>query len=606
MNEKIKSKLYFVYNALKSNIGDIFAAALTSYILASIVNIFCSHKKTVNLNFIESVNIPLTFEVFAGLTVVFLLLLGIGKIGSRILYTAMLASVIAFAFIVVSENNNDIYITVGVAAVVCFFCYYIIKSGCLFKNKIITTYRRAFAVVALAFVIMAWWVSRMTVNRYVTFGASNFDFGIFAQLFENMARNGSTVISVERNEMMSHFYNHFSPIYYVLLPLYMLFRRPEGLLIIQAVFVLASAFPLCLIGKKRGFTPVMVMLLGLIAMTLPGMVSPMFYDFHENKFLPFFMLWFIYFFIDKKYVPAYIFMFLTLMIKEDAAIYVVCVLLYFMIVKKRVKAGFLGIALTILYAVPVMIFMRKYGLDFVGWRFGLYFLDGQDKIINMVQNIMLNPAFFIKNVFSEDCVIFMIYMLGALVFVPLATKDFRALILLVPLVAINVMTDYPYQHDIGFQYTYGSLTLMLILFVDNISNMKADWKKTVLLCALCTSVLLTLNDRYDDFETYNKSYTQCRDKYEKTEEALARIPMDASITADTFIVPHLYKHQELYMYDEECRNTDYYVLDSGNGEQVKEFEENMEYEDYELCLNDSKVRIYKLPEAEDLLPVSEK
>jgi uncharacterized membrane protein len=460
--------------------------------------------------------------------------------------------------------------------------------------------------VAVAFMVMVWWISRMTINRYVTFSASNFDFGIFAQLFENMAKTGSTVISVERNEQMSHFFNHFSPIYYVLLPLYMLFRRPEGLLIIQAVFVLASAFPLCLIGKKKGFTPFMVMLLGLIAMALPGMISPMFYDFHENKFLPFFMLWFIYFFMDKKYVPAFIFMFLTLMIKEDAAIYVVCTLLYFMIVKKRVKAGFLGIALTILYSIPVMIFMRKYGLDFVGWRFGLYFLDGQDKIINMVQNIMLNPAFFIKNVFNEECIIFMIYMFGALVFVPLVSKDFRAFILLVPLVAINVMTDYPYQHDIGFQYTYGTLTLMLILFVDNLSNMEDGWKKTLLVCSLCTSVLLTVNDRYDDFKEYNKSYTECKEEYAKAEEALARIPDDASITADTFILPHLYKHQELYMKDSEYRRTDYYVLDAGNGEQIREFEDDKAYTEYELCLKNNKVRIYKLPEAEGLKASSEK
>ena len=350
MNEDKKEAFNSILNAVKKHIGDICAAALTSYIVMSLINIVINDTKTDTLDFVTGVNGFVTIAVFIILWICFSAISFLNTLGRKLLYFLMLLSAIVFACLVVADNGDNVYISAGISAIVVFFLYYTVKSGILFKNKIIINYKIAFAVVAAAFAVISVWMSINTINRYRGFSASNFDFGIFAQLFENMAKHGSTVISVERNEMMSHFFNHFSPIYYVLLPIYMLFRRPEALLGIQAVFITASAFPLFLIGKKMGLKPLTVMFLGLIAIVAPAFVSPMFYDFHENKFLPFFMLWFIYFFMDGKYKVSYVFMLLTLMIKEDAAIYVIFTLIYFMLVHKQVKNIYIFCARNDIYA----------------------------------------------------------------------------------------------------------------------------------------------------------------------------------------------------------------------------------------------------------------
>ncbi len=602
MNEDKKEAFNSILNAVKKHIGDICAAALTSYIVMSLINIVINDTKTDTLDFVTGVNGFVTIAVFIILWICFSAISFLNTLGRKLLYFLMLLSAIVFACLVVADNGDNVYISAGISAIVVFFLYYTVKSGILFKNKIIINYKIAFAVVAAAFAVMSVWMSINTINRYRGFSASNFDFGIFAQLFENMAKHGSTVISVERNEMMSHFFNHFSPIYYVLLPIYMLFRRPEALLGIQAVFITASAFPLFLIGKKMGLKPLTVMFLGLIAIVAPAFVSPMFYDFHENKFLPFFMLWFIYFFMDGKYKVSYVFMLLTLMIKEDAAIYVIFTLIYFMLVHKQVKKSVIGLCITFIYFVPVMIYMRKYGLDFVGWRYGVYFLSGQDKIMQMFQNILMAPGFFIKNVFSEDCFVFMLYMLGSLLFLPLASRDFRRLILLIPFVAINIMTDYPYQHDIGFQYTYGSFALMLVLFADNVKDMQPQTKNMAVFSAFITSFIMMLGVCMSDFTFYNKNYEDNKERFEQTEAVLDRIPQDVSITADTFILPHLYDREELYMKDDNYRRTDYYVLDSNNSGEINDFESDRQYDEYIKCSDDTKAVVYKLPEAPELLP----
>lgn len=294
-------------------------------------------------------------------------------------------------------------------------------------------------------------------------------------------------------------------------------------------------------------------------------------------------------------------MYLTLMIKEDAAIYVIFILVYFILAKKDIKFCLIGFGLTVIYFIPVMIFIRKYGLDFVGWRYGLYFLDGQDKIIQMVQNIVLNPAFFIKNVFSEKCVKFIIYMMGSLLFIPLATKDFKKFVLLIPFVAINIMTDYEYQHDIGFQYTYGSLSLMVVLFMDNISLMKDDSKTFVCVSALCVSFIMMLGICSNKFKSYAETYENNKEIFIETENELNKIPEGVSITANTFILPHLCDHEELYMKDDNYRKTDYYVLDSWNSSEVSEFENDERYSEYIKLYDGRKAKIYKLPSAPGML-----
>ncbi len=586
----------------KNHLNSLIASGVTAYIFASLYNIIRCEGTADSLEFVTGVKLSVTLGMTALIWVFLFAAAFLGNAGKKILYSLMLLSVVIFAFQVVKINSGNAYIIAGTSAVTAFFIYYITDSGYIFRNKVIKSYKAAVCLLAVCFLAAAVILSRHTIFRYLSFSASNFDLGIFAQLFENMAKTGSTVISVERNEMLSHFFNHFSPIYYVLLPIYMIFRTPESLLVIQAVFILASAFPMFLIGRKYGLTPLMSMALGLTVILLPGFIAPAFYDFHENKFLPFFLLWFVYFFMDKKYIPAYIFMFLTLMIKEDAALYVIFVYVFFMLVKKEYKFSLIGLGLTFLYFVPVLIFMRKYGLDFVGWRYGVYFLSGQNKIGQMILNIALNPAFFIKNVFSEECVIFILYMMGPLLFIPLVSKDFKKLILLVPFVAINIMTDYKYQHDIGFQYTYGSLALMLILFADNISTMSHKQKKTVLLCALALSFITTVGVCGKKFESYAASYENNKEMFEEAESILNRIPDGVSITSNTFILPHICDHEELYMMGNDFEKTDYFVFNKGNTEEIDKFVSSEIYSEYEKCAENGKVEIYKLKDAEGLLP----
>ena len=62
---------------------------------------------------------------------------------------------------------------------------------------------------------------------------------------------------------------------------------------------------------------------------------------------------------------------------------------------------------------------------------------------------------------------------------------------MLPLLAINLLTDWLYQYDINFQYSYGSVTLLFImglLALDQLSNYNVIGEKA--LVALVASSLV--------------------------------------------------------------------------------------------------------------------
>ena len=63
-------------------------------------------------------------------------------------------------------------------------------------------------------------------------------------------------------------------------------------------------------------------------------------------------------------------------------------------------------------------------------------------------------------------------MLVPLAFMPLMIKKPSRIILLIPFILLNLMSDYTYQHNINFQYTYGSAAFLFYLMILNYQDMK--------------------------------------------------------------------------------------------------------------------------------------
>jgi hypothetical protein len=190
----------------------------------------------------------------------------------------------------------------------------------------------------------------------------------------------------------------------------------------------------------------------------------------------------------------------------------------------------------------------------------IYGKDGN--ILGMIPTILINPGYAIKEMMNSDNIAYIVTVLAPMLFIPLKCKNYRLYILVVPFLLFNLMSDYTYFHDIKFQYTFGSGTLLFYMMIENV-RAESDHNsfKTLCMCLIAAVLFFTscLIGRADYVKQYhNETYRQI---YDEMEEALALIPDDAEVTAGTYICSRLANRDIIYEDYYTDKVTEYFVLD---------------------------------------------
>lgn len=587
----------FIIKKIKTfeNFEELIVMVFTAYLISTIAAVLTNDIKLNVIDFIKNKSFD---DIILGTVLSFNLiaLLRITIFKRKFTHILMFMCASLFGILILNESSRTIYLTSGIILIIAYIAYYVCindKIGIL-QSKL--SYTTALCITVLIAFSVAIFFGYMTIYKYKTFSNSTYDFGIFTQMYEYMCRTGMPLTTVERNKLLSHFYIHFSPIYYTILPIYAIFRKPETLLMLQSLLVFSGSLPVFLICKKYKFAPITALLVSLVYIAYPGFVSPLYFDFHENKFLALIIMWFIYFLESKQYKRMYLFMILTFMIKEDAPLYIIFVSMYAMLVKKEYKHGIIMIGLGFAYFGIVLFIIQYFGMGLIDTHYSVYYFGGEAGFSAMVKNIITNSGFFVNNMFTQNTFEFIFYMIASLMFIPLVNKSLKNLFLLIPFVAINIMTTYKYQHNVNFQYCYGSGALLIYLFIINISEMKAEFRNFICMTSVIAGILFIYTARGTSLFSYQKSYNQYKEEFEKVELALDNIPNNVSITASTFLVPHLYDKAELYKHPYEEDN-DYVVMQINDLKNDEDFQNRLIDKEYIKVYADKRIEIYKLPSA---------
>ena len=445
---------------------------------------------------------------------------------------------------------DRVYFTVAVLAVLAVIIQYTCRD-LSFDGRFtqILTYKRLLIILGVLSVIYTIFIGTLTVYRLRSFHSSTYDFGLFAQMFEYMADTGWPFTTLERNIPLSHFAVHFSPIFYVFLPGYMLFRSPEYLLYAQALVISTAVIPLALICKKLMIPAPAALFLSLAYLFYPSAASGAFFDFHENKILTLLLLWLFYFIIDNKIVPVLIFTYLTLSVKEDAPLYIFVIAIYLIVSKRNPKLGVSLFGIALVYFIAVITFLNTHGQGVMLWRYDEYLLPGQDSFIDIALNVLKNPVMLIRSLLTPPKLIFLLYMLLPLAFLPFVSRSIKSVILLLPMVIMNLSTSYVYQFNINFQYTYGVAAFLFFAAAENFAAIAKKYHVRIAAICLSCAVLLFIAENTGHFHIY-RVYHATRESTTQLTEAIAEIPRDARVTASTFITPHLFDRREVFDLDD--------------------------------------------------------
>lgn len=550
-----------IWNKFKEDITPekIAIRFIMAWLLTTLLFFIKSDGTYLNADYAGKINSGM-YICFVVLFFVFFCALGLVKAFDWVETYGPLILATLYGFLTLQTNKNITYI-IAVMAVVTLTIIHAVNNSKLFAE--IKKTRTIIIIYVLSGVIYMLIAGLTTVYKYKSYTSPAFDFGIWAQMFENMRKGFSPVTTVEREYLMSHFKVHFSPIYYIFLPFYMLIPDPVTLQVLQVVTLASGLVPVYLICRKRGLSKSATAAFGIIYALFPAISTGCYYDLHENCFLMPLLLWLFYFIETDDMKGILIFSVLTMLVKEDAPVYIACIGLYIILGRQKYSKGIIVTMLAISYFVVVSYFMKKYGLGIMSDRYNNYMVDGSGSLFDVIKNFVVNPAYVLSECFSADRLEYIIYMLMPVGFLPLATKKISRFILFIPMLLINLATDYVYQHSIFFQYVFGVSAIIIYLAIINYSEIQEKGRRFMCSIAICSSLIVmpltSLSRTY-----YIDKYKVNKASYEELDKVMEEIPKEASVSASTFFVAHLADHNELYEYPylyNDSIITDYIIID---------------------------------------------
>ena len=426
----------------------------------------------------------------------------------------------------------------------------------------------------LMFLVLAGW----GILRVRSLSVPTFDFGIFTQMYERMRAAGQPLTTLERDGLLSHFAVHVSPVYYLLLPFYALWPYPETLQILQAALMVGAVIPLWLLARELGFGPVQRFLFCLLLLLAPFFIGAVNYDLHENTFLTLFLLWLFYAAKRRSLPLTLLFALLTLTVKEDASVYVAVFGLFLVLrglLFPRACRWELGMGLA-LGAVSAAWFLgasallRARGDGPMNNRYENLDFTGSGSLVSVVQTLLRSPMKGLYECTEPGKLPYLAATMGPLLALPLLSRRYERCVLLIPLVLINLLSDYEFQHSVFYQYSFGTAAFLMLLTLLNLRDLLPALEKRprlrlapqlacLAVCLVCFCAMMV--PRIRKFAVRIERYGEA---FSAIEERLDAIPRDVPVTASRFLtvplrdVPELYDWQ--YSSEEHILSSEYVIL----------------------------------------------
>jgi len=414
----------------------------------------------------------------------------------------------------------------------------------------------------------------LLLNRYYSFYAS-FDQGIFNQVFWNnlhgrffqssLSSSLSTNV-VHSGEVPAVYYHrlgqHFTPALLLWLPLYALFPSPVTLSVLQATLVTAAGIVLYFLARQYLEPPLAAMITvsyyGAIAV-----ISPTLTNFHDISQTPLFTFGLLLAMEKRKWWMFWLLAGLILAVREDSGVGLFSVGIYMILSKRFPRTGFAVCILSFGYMLALTnlimpLFSEDISRRFMQERFGQYATGEDASTVEIIWGIVSNPWRLLVELFSPFFGTIE-YLLGQwlpLAFVP-AVSPTAWMVAGFPLLQLFLGQG---ESVLSITIRY-ALTVVPGLFYGAIlwwsvhpKAFKSSFRRFWVGC-ICLSLVLTVafnpnRTLYflipDSIQPWvYVSLPQQWQHVNQMRSLLAQIPPDASVSATTYLVPHLSSRREI-------------------------------------------------------------
>ena len=433
--------------------------------------------------------------------------------------------------------------------------------------------RICFIILLLLAAAYAVYFSFYTVGKHLALHTFAFDLGWQNQVFYTLLETGYP--RVTGFITIDHLSNHFQPLYYLLAPVYALYRDPITLLVMQSVLLASSSVPIYLVARRKTGNAWIALALAagfLLHPALHGMNS---FDFHGLVLLVPIFCFLIYFLECRRMTLFWIFLALALITREDTAVTVSGVGLYAYFALKRRRLGVLVLVVCAGYFFLVCRIMSALGGFPNLENYWALILPEQQGFRGVLTTLFTNPLFVFRHIFfNVDKLRYLISMLLPLLFLPLLAG--RSAVLVLPGLAILMLSGRDPHYMLGFQYSAHILPQLYFLAIAGIGNLRRhlDRRRThrllgkigsraapVLAVGLLFAGLLmnyelglVLSKRFPGF-------VQPTERERRVYTLFSQIPSSASVATLSRLYPQLSGRREIYLLHRMFSDAEYVLAD---------------------------------------------
>ena len=420
----------------------------------------------------------------------------------------------------------------------------------------LTTFDGPRVCLVVAIAIWSATFARLGALRHDRFGTFGFDLGIYDQAPWLLSRARDPFVTVRGLEAFGH---HVNVILFVLAPFYRLGAGPHFLLLVQIAAQASGACAVFLLARDRLGDRWLALALGVVYLLHPTSQWLVWEFFHPDA-VSIGPLLFAYWASRERrwgwFAVAAIF---AAMCKEDVALVLVVIgLLIAFRGDRRIGIGVSAGSLVWYVVATRVVIPWQNG---IGPFYDTFFGTLGTTPSGVVYNVVRHPVAAWKVVDHRDRYEYLWHMLGPLAFVPLLSPSSLAIAL--PMLAVDLLTSFPYARDAHFHYSALVLVGLIIATVEGVARLPTiNARRALVAVILATSVFATVawGPSPISREYHNGWWPLQVDPHQAANEAAMReVPATAAVSASYIYVPHLAHRVRVYEFPVPWRNINWGV-----------------------------------------------
>jgi len=319
----------------------------------------------------------------------------------------------------------------------------------------------------------------LALLRHWTFHSTASDLAVFDQVLWNtiQGRFMESTLSLARCEPHSFFGDHFSPALLLILPVYIVFPRPETLIVVQTIALALGVWPIYLLARR--YLPTGAQRLVWVAAYL--LSAPLsfiaLYDFHEITLAVAPLGFAMYFLATRRTVPMIVCLVLALLAKEEVALIGIGFGVALAFQRRWGPSAVVIAGSVVAFVVTLRLIIPAFAAGAPYQYLGRYASLGRDEL-EIARTLLFDPLRSLGVLFKGEVgskVVFILSLFGP--GLGLALRSKWALIPSLPPLGYLMLSDYGGEHTLHNQYGAPLIPLALGASILGVAALGERWRR---------------------------------------------------------------------------------------------------------------------------------